>query len=63
VLQRLAHSILLLGGWQRLGVAVLAGAVAALSMPPVDLLPALLPSLPVAIWLIDGATAGPGRWS
>jgi apolipoprotein N-acyltransferase len=63
VLQRLAHSILLLGGWRRLGVAALAGAAAALSMPPIDLLPALLLSFPVAIWLIDGATAGPGRWS
>jgi apolipoprotein N-acyltransferase len=63
VLQRLAHSILLLGGWRRLGVAALAGAVAALSMPPVDMLPVLFLSLPVAMWLIDGATAGPGRWS
>jgi apolipoprotein N-acyltransferase len=63
LLQKLAHSILLLGGWRRLGVAALAGAVAALSMPPFDLLPALLLSLPVAIWLIDGAAVGPGRWS
>jgi apolipoprotein N-acyltransferase len=63
VLQRLAHSILLLGGWRRSGIAALAGAIAALSMPPFDLLPALLLSLPVAVWLIDGATAGPGRWS
>ncbi len=61
MLQRLAHSILLLGGARRLGVAALAGAIAALSMPPIDLLPALLLSLPVAIWLIDGATAGQGR--
>jgi apolipoprotein N-acyltransferase len=63
VLQRLAHSILLLGGWRRLGVAALAGAAAAFSMPPIDLLPALLLSFPVAIWLIDGATAGPDHWS
>jgi apolipoprotein N-acyltransferase len=63
VLQRLVHGILLLEGWRRLGVAALAGAVAALSMPPFDLLPALLLSLPAAVWLIDGATAGPERWS
>ncbi len=63
MLQRLAQSVLLLGGWQRVGVAVGAGAVAALSMPPLDFLPALLLSLPVAVWLIDGTTAGPRRFS
>ncbi len=63
MLQGLAQSVLLLGGWQRLGAAFAAGAVAALSMPPLDLMPALLVSLPIAVWLIDGCAAGPGRFS
>jgi apolipoprotein N-acyltransferase len=63
VLERLAQSVLLVSGWRRLALACAAGAVAALSMPPLNLMPALLVSLPVAVWLIDGCAAGPGRFS
>jgi apolipoprotein N-acyltransferase len=62
-MQGIAQSILLVAGWQRLAVAMLAGAVAALSLPPLNLLPVLALSFPVAVWLLDGSTAGRGRLS
>jgi apolipoprotein N-acyltransferase len=57
----LAHRVILAWGWPRLALACLAGAVGALAMPPFGLLPALVASLTVAVWLIDGAVAG-GRF-
>ncbi len=62
-LTRVAHFVILSTGWQRFVLAWLAGAVGALAMAPVDFLPALAVSLPVAIWLIDGAVQGSGRFS
>jgi apolipoprotein N-acyltransferase len=64
-IQAQAQKVLLLGGWHRLGVAVLAGVAAALSMPPLNILPALLIAFPVAVWLIDGTPSGQKRvsWS
>lgn len=43
-----------LTGWRRHLYAVLMGAVAAGSLPPVDLTPLLLVSFPSLIWLADG---------
>ncbi len=63
MMQGIAQNILLLWGWKRLFVATMAGAVAALSMPPLNLMPALALSFPVAIWLLDGSTVGQGRFS
>ncbi len=57
-----AHRIILSQGWVRLAIAVAAGALGALAMPPYGLFPALVVSLTVAVWLIDGAAiAGSGR--
>ncbi len=61
--QRWAEGIVLAWGWRRLAIATLAGAVAALAMPPLGILPALALSFPAAILLIDGSTTGPGRFS
>ncbi len=61
-LAALAHRVALTSGWRRLALAWLAGAVGALAMPPFGLLPALVPSLVVAVWLLDGAASGTGRW-
>jgi apolipoprotein N-acyltransferase len=61
--QRLAEGIVLAWGWRRLAVAALAGAVAALAMPPLGILPALAVAFPAAILLIDGSTAAPGRFA
>jgi apolipoprotein N-acyltransferase len=63
VFQTTAQKVLLLSGWRRHALAAIAGLAGALAMPPVDFLFALLISLPLAIWLIDGSTAGPGRFS
>src|SRR5437763_1757095 len=53
-LASLADRIRALGGGSRLLVALVAGAVAALSMPPFDLWPALFIALPVLVWLGEG---------
>lgn len=54
----LARRVTGAGGWRRALLACLAGAVGALAMPPFGLLPALAVSLTVAVWLLDGASAG-----
>ena len=49
---------MLTSGWRRLLVSIAAGAVGALAMPPFGALPALVVSLSIAVWLIDGAATG-----
>lgn len=56
-----------LTGWRRRGMAVLMGVVAALALPPVHLLPALLIAFPALVWLLDGSSSrraafGAGWW-
>ena len=51
----LAELCILASGWRRAAIALLAGALGGLAMPPVGLWPVLFVSFPVAIWLIDGA--------
>lgn len=58
ILDGLAHRVILSHGWARFGLAVAAGALGALAMPPYGLFPALIVSLTVAVWLIDGASVG-----
>jgi apolipoprotein N-acyltransferase len=55
-----SHSIVLAWGWQRAAIAFVAGAASALAMAPVDLWPVLFLTLPLLVWLVDGAAAG--RW-
>ena len=50
-----ADPIMLAWGWRRRLVALAAGAVGALAMPPLDIWPALAISLPIGVWLIDGS--------
>jgi apolipoprotein N-acyltransferase len=57
-LASLAHWVMLTSGWRRIGVAIAAGAFGALAMPPLGLFPALILSLCLAVWLIDGAATG-----
>lgn len=62
----LAQRVILAWGWSRALIAFAAGVVGALAMPPFGALPALVVSLSVGVWLIDGAAAGPRRhaaWS
>ncbi len=51
----LAHSVILSWGWRRAAIAWLAGAIGALAMPPFGIFLALVVSLCVAVWLLDGA--------
>ena len=55
---RLAHWIVLSWGWRRALVALAAGACSALAMPPIDAWPVLFLTLPVLVWLADGAAGG-----
>jgi apolipoprotein N-acyltransferase len=57
-LAALAHDVVLAWGWRRRLIAFGAGAVSALAMAPYELWPVLAVTLPVLVWLIDGAGAG-----
>lgn len=55
-LLRVAEWCVLAWGWQRRFAALGAGALGALALAPFGLLPALVLSLTLAVWLIDGDT-------
>lgn len=62
-LQRIAHSIILSWGWRRALIAFAAGAVSVLAMAPFNAWPVLFLTMPVVVWLIDGAGSGKlGGW-
>lgn len=54
-LSAVPNSCLLAWGWRRRVLACLAGACAALALPPLNLLPLILFAFPCFVWLIDGA--------
>lgn len=56
--QGLYHGIVLAGRRTRFLVALLAGLVAALALPPLDLLPALALAFPVLVWSVDAVFQG-----
>lgn len=49
------ENILLLWGWKRFMLAVFAGALSVLSLPPVGAFPLLFVTFPIFLWLIDGS--------
>lgn len=51
----LASQVILAWGWPRRFIALVAGAVGALALPPFGVLPALFVSMMAAVWLLDGA--------
>jgi len=55
-MQALAARILLLWGVRRAGLAVLAGAIGALALPPFGIFAAMFVSFTLLVWLLDGAT-------
>src|SRR5437868_1993003 len=57
-LRRFIVAISLAWGWKRVGLALAAGALSALAMPPFNAWPILFLTFPVVLWLIDGAGAG-----
>ena len=62
-MERVAHRVVLAWGASRALMALAAGAVGALAMPPFGILPALAVSMTVVVWLLDGSPAAPGRWT
>ncbi len=56
-IERFAGLIIVQWGWRSALIAVLAGALSALAMPPFDVFPVLFITLPILVWLIDGTTA------
>lgn len=54
----IAAHVRALGPWSRLGLAILAGGASAGAMAPVHAFPVLFVTLPLLIWLIDGAGEG-----
>ncbi|WP_152046673.1 apolipoprotein N-acyltransferase [Aureimonas psammosilenae] len=61
MLEGLTGRIVLLDGWRRAGVAVLAGALLTFGLPPFDFPAVGFLSFPVLVWLLDGASPMPGR--
>src|SRR5437868_9315284 len=57
-LRRFIVAIILAWGWKRVALALAAGALSALAMPPFNAWPILFLTFPVMLWLIDGAGAG-----
>jgi apolipoprotein N-acyltransferase len=54
----LTAGIILSWGWKRAMIALVAGAASALAMAPFNAWPILFLTIPVTVWLIDGAGAG-----
>ena len=54
-LHRIAENIILLEGWRAALLAVVAGAISALGLAPYHAFPVLFFTLPVLVWLLDGA--------
>jgi len=55
-----ANAIIVLWGWRRFLVALVAGALSALAMAPFNAFPLLWLTFPVLVWLVDGATPREG---
>ena len=55
-----ADAVIVMWGWRRAALAFVAGGASALAFPPFDVIPVLLVTIPVFIWLIDGAVAPQG---
>ena len=60
-MRAIALRIVVLWGWRRALVAVLAGAASALAMAPFNLFPVLFVTLPVLVWMLDGASGEDDR--
>jgi apolipoprotein N-acyltransferase len=58
---RISQPIVLAWGFRRALIAFLAGAASALAVAPLDIWPVMFVTMPVAVWLLDGAPAGRSR--
>lgn len=55
-MHKLADAVTLSSGWGRRSIALVAGAFGALAMAPLNFAPALVPTMVVAVWLLDGSS-------
>lgn len=60
-MHRLAGSVMLSDGLYRVLIALIAGALTAISLPPFGFFGVLFITLPVLVWLLDGALASEKR--
>lgn len=71
-LDKLSQFVKKASGWRRATIALSAGALSALALPPFDLWPVLFATFPILVWLVDGMPVarslairvdiGPGWW-
>ncbi|WP_420406637.1 apolipoprotein N-acyltransferase [Hoeflea sp.] len=59
-MERIAETIMLSWGGKRIALALLSGSFAVLALPPFNFFAVLFVSLPVLVWLLDGAS-GPAE--
>ncbi|WP_312222186.1 apolipoprotein N-acyltransferase [Rhizobium rhizoryzae] len=59
-MERLASRVILLWGFRRALLAVFAGAIGALALPPFSFVAALFISFTLLVWLMDGCASAPG---
>ncbi len=55
----LAGRVMLVSGMRRAGLAVLAGLLTVLALPPFDIFAVPFLTFPVLVWLIDGVSGNP----
>ena len=60
LMERLANGVILSWGLRRAFIAILAGAIGALALPPFNIFAAMFVAFPLLVWLLDGAAASPG---
>lgn len=60
LIETIAERVILLEGWRAILLSVAAGTISALSLAPYHLFPVLFVTMPVFIWLLDGAVAPAG---
>ncbi len=58
-MERLADRVILLWGFKRALLAILAGAIGVIALPPIGFFAAMFISFTLLVWLIDGAAASP----
>ncbi len=59
-MNRLADAIIVLWGWRRYALALIAGAATVLAFAPFDIFPVAWLTIPVLVWLIDGSVPPEG---
>lgn len=61
-MSRIADAVIVLWGWRRYLLALVAGAATVLALPPFNLFPVAWLTLPFLIWLIDGSATPEGTF-